>query len=730
MTNASSRPTEPDDVIDLAALFSVLWAKKLWIAASVVVALALGAFYVLRTEPVFQAQGLLQLETKSGSLALPAAMQELVGSTGDSPGQTEMEIMKSRMVIGAAVQELGLDRYAYPRPLPVLGQLPRRLGLSGLGNGFLRQFQWGNESLTIGELEVPEDWLGEDMVLTITGPDSFAVTLPDGSELTGRLRERLSLPGQGFSLMVDDLTGPAGREFIFGRMSVQAAVSAIGKTFSVSETPPKSSILRVTYNDPDPRRAEQVLDAISRAYVEQNILRSAAEAQNSLSFINNQLPEAEKAVATAQTALNAYRQQQKSVDLDYETRSLLERATQIETELNALRLKEDELKKRYTINHPVYEALLENRAGLQAQLDELRQTSSALPETQKEVFNLSRNLEVAQQVYLQLLNRAEELKVVRASTVGSVRIVDTAYSNGIKIAPRTSLILVLSMVLGVMLGIGAVLVQHFLRRGIRGAQEIEQAGLPVFATVTFSPEAANHRTRKGNLPIMALERPDDVVVEALRSLRTSLHFGMIDAKTNTVLLTSAAPGAGKSFTAINLATVAAQAGQKVCVIDADMRRGYLRRYFGKPKGTPGLAELLAREKSLDEVLIPGPIEGLSAILTGRFPPNPSELLMRAEFAALLAELDTRFDLIIIDSPPALAVTDPVVIGRSVGATILVARHLETVLPEVEAVRRAFETAGARVTGAVLNGYRIEEGSRYGGQYHYYNYRYSYRSDKS
>ena len=249
--------------------------------------------------------------------------------------------------------------------------------------------------------------------------------------------------------------------------------------------------------------------------------------------------------------------------------------------------------------------------------------------------------------------------------------------------------------------------------------------MPVFGTVNFSADAPNHRKRRGKLPIMALENSDDIVVEAVRSMRTALHFGMIDAKTNSVLLTSAAPGAGKSFISVNLAVVAAQAGQRVCLIDADLRRGYLRRYFDLAKTTPGLAEFLASERTLDEVLLAGPVQGLSVITTGRFPPNPSELLMRPEFASLLKTLNKRFDLILVDSPPALAVTDPVVIGRSVDATIMVVRHLETMLGEVEAVRAAFQNAGVKLTGALLNGYKQEHGRRYGG----YNYRYSYRSER-
>lgn len=734
MTPTELRSTDlPEDEINILDLLGVIWAGKFWIVAAVLCAFTIGAVSALKTQPIFVANGLLQLEIRSGTLGLPSGMQDLLGGgsyTGNSPGETEMEIMKSRMVMGEVVRDLNLQVYSYPRPQPVLGLLPARLRLPDPGFEFMRPYQWGNEDVAVGELEIPQSWIGKDLVLTITEPGGYTLSLPDGTTSTGRLRERLSLPAVGLSLIVDRLEGPPGRQFILGRMDLADAIGMVQAEFSVSETPRYSSILRVSFSDPDPRRAETILDAIAQSYVNQNISRSAAEAQNSLDFIEEQLPVAEQAVTEAQDALNTYRQQVLSVDVEYETRILLERATQIEKELNALALEEDELQERYTINHPAYQAFLQTRAALQAEQEEVRKATADLPETQKEIFNLTRSLEVAQEVYIQLLNRAQELRVVRASTVGSVRIIDPAYSNSIRIAPRTSRILALHILAGLGLGVGFVFLRRMLRRGLRGAQEIENTGLPVFATIGFSKDASTYRRRQGTIPILALARPDDVVIEALRSLRTSLHFGMIDAKTNTVLFTSAAPGAGKSFTAMNLAVVAAQAGQKVCLVDGDMRKGYLNRFVGYEKGAPGLAEFLAREKLLDEVLLPGPVEGLSLILSGRYPPNPSELLMRAEFAALLETLNGRFDLIIIDSPPALAVTDPVVIGRFTGATILVARHMETMLGEIEAVRRAFEGAGGKVTGAILNGYKASEVSKYGSANQSYNYRYSYKREGS
>ena len=716
-----------NDTIDLLALFGQLWSGKFWILSALLLSLLAGAFYAFSRTPIYKADALLQLETRMGALALPEGMQDLLGQDGGGASaiETEIEIIRSRMVIGDAVRELDLQTRAEPLPLPVLGRLPERLGLPDHSIAFLTPYSWAGEGIDVAALEVPDAWLGETFELTRTGEDSFRVTLPDGSVHDGRVGVRMAPSGTGLALQVSSIEGAIGRVFLLERVEFEDAVQDVQRDFSVSAASRNASILRLSYESPDPEKAERVLDSVSNAYVSQNISRSAAEAESSLRFIEEQLPIAEAAMSEAQQRLNDFRKENQSIDLDYETESLLKEATQLEGELNKLVLEEEELKKRYTVNHPTYESFLEKRATLEERLAEIKQETTGLPESQKEVFNYTRDLEVAQQLYIQLLNRAQELRVVRASTVGSVRIVDTAYSDGKRIFPRTSLILATSLLLGGLLGAGFVVIRRLMNRGIIGAEEIERIGVPVFGTVNFSADAPNHRKRRGKLPIMALENSDDIVVEAVRSMRTALHFGMIDAKTNSVLLTSAAPGAGKSFISVNLAVVAAQAGQRVCLIDADLRRGYLRRYFDLAKTTPGLAEFLASERTLDEVLLAGPVQGLSVITTGRFPPNPSELLMRPEFASLLKTLNKRFDLILVDSPPALAVTDPVVIGRSVDATIMVVRHLETMLGEVEAVRAAFQNAGVKLTGALLNGYKQEHGRRYGG----YNYRYSYRSER-
>ncbi|WP_417808804.1 polysaccharide biosynthesis tyrosine autokinase [Thioclava sp.] len=730
MTPAPTQPPQDaDDELDLFALAGALLSGWPWIVAAALIAAIAGAFVALRQPAIYQATGLLQLEQKQNALALPQGMQDLLGSdSGKSASETQMAIMSSRMVLGQAVQKLDLQVYATPKRLPLFGLLPVNLHLPALG--FLKSYQWGDESLTVGQLKLPQSWLGQSMPLTVTGPDSYTITLPDGTNYDGQTGKELRAEDGTFALTIAALDAPEGREFLVGKRPLDAAIGMVKRNFSVSENPRGSSILSTRYSDTNRTRAESVLDAIAQAFLQQNVERNAASAESSLDFINTQLPQARANVSKAEQALNAYREKQQSVDVDYETKTLLERVTSIEGELSALDLKEAELKNQYTVNHPAYQALLQNRKELQAQLDAAKKATQSLPETQKDIFNLQRNLEVAQQVYGQLLNRGQELQVVRASTVGSVRIIDKAFAAASPIAPRKSRIVAMAVLLGLIVGAGIVLLRRALRRGIKGAEEIEALGLPVFATVPFAPEAANLREKRGELPIFAMAHPEDVVTEALRSLRTSLHFGLLDANTNSIQITSAAPNVGKSFTAVNLALVAAQAGQKVCLIDADLRRGYLRRFFKLAKNTSGLSDYLGHEKSLDEVMTSGPVEGLSVITSGRYPPNPSELLMRAEFSDMLQRLDKEFDLIVIDSPPVLAVTDPVIIGRSVGATIVIARHMETMAGELRAVQAAFDAAGAQIKGAVLNSFKAGASDGYSGHYHYhYNYRYSYKSEE-
>jgi tyrosine-protein kinase Etk/Wzc len=275
-------------------------------------------------------------------------------------------------------------------------------------------------------------------------------------------------------------------------------------------------------------------------------------------------------------------------------------------------------------------------------------------------------------------------------------------------------------------GVGFGLAKMWLRRTIQGTEALEALGLPVFATINLAKAEKGVLQKHGEAGILAIANPADLAVEGLRSLRTSLQFGMLDAKSRSLAITSTAPGAGKSFTAANLAVVIAQAGQSVCLIDTDLRRGQLRKMFGVAKNQIGLSEYLTGERSLDEVIVQTGVEGLCFIPTGRYPPNPSELLLRKNMAELVAELDARFEMSIFDCPPVLAVTDPVIVGGVTGGLLAVVRYDKTPPAEVTAMTKILDSSGLKITGAILNGFDPRQ-AQAGGYSYNYNYRYEYKS---
>lgn len=719
-------PEGGNDEIDLGDLLSTLWAGRLTIGATVAASSLLAAAHLWLTPPTYEANAMLQILDGQSTLALPSSVGELLGGDRAS-ALAELEIIRSRQVLGRAAADLRLEWVATPVRAPVIGYAMATRDLPWPEWDILTRYARKGDEIRLSYLEVPPEWMGQAMTVEKTSVSGYAVTLPDGTRKEGVVGSLLSDKDLGVAIEVARLEGAIGRSYSVTHLTELGAISRLSDRLGVSERGRQTGIVAISLRGEDRDDTAAQLNAVIRAYSEQNVTQSAAEARKGLEFLESQIPSSAEAVQAAEKALNDYRASQNSLDLEFETQSILTETTGIEAQLREIILKEEELKEKYTPNHPVYRQLLEQRAALQARLAELQVGIRELPETQREVVNLTRNLELAQASYVELINRAQELRVLSASQIGSVRIVDDAATMLQPVAPRRAQVMALALVSGVVLGVALILLRNWMRRGIDNVAEIERIGLPVFATI--NSYSGRVRSSAGRFLLIAREDPEDIVVEALRSLRTSLHFGLLDAQSKSIVVTSAAPGAGKSFISANLAFIAARAGQKVCLIDGDMRRGTQSKYFGLPKKATGLADYLADAAELDAVLCPTGVDNLSVILTGAFPPNPSELLMRDRLAELMGALDTRFDLVIIDAPPMLAVTDAAILGRQAGAVIGVARHLVTPIDELEAVRKTLENAGVALKGIVFNGYdprRAKSGQRgYGYGYGYAN-RYAYK----
>ncbi|HSD20432.1 MAG TPA: polysaccharide biosynthesis tyrosine autokinase, partial [Anaeromyxobacter sp.] len=226
---------------------------------------------------------------------------------------------------------------------------------------------------------------------------------------------------------------------------------------------------------------------------------------------------------------------------------------------------------------------------------------------------------------------------------------------------------------------------------------------------------------KRRIPILADADPKDLAVESLRSLRTSLQFALFESESGVVSLSGPAPGVGKSFVSANLAHLLGEAGKQVIVVDADLRRGHLHEYYGTDRAR-GLSDLIGGHVTLEEAIRETASPNVRFIPTGTIPPNPAELLSSERFSRLLEHLGAHYEVVLLDTPPILAVTDAAVIGRHASVNLLVLRAGEHPLREVGASLRAFARANVRVHGLVLNGVHLDRGLGRGSGYHY-QYRY-------
>ncbi|MCO5784815.1 tyrosine-protein kinase [Pseudomonas sp. G11-1] len=729
-------PPKSSDEIDLLALLGALLDNKAIIIACTVFFAVVGIAYAVLSTPVYQANGMIQIEEKSSGVGSLLGDSEMFATS--SPAVTEIELLKSRQVIGQAVDNLKLTIVAEPKLFPVIGPFMNRrfqaepeqpVASAFLGFG---SFAWGGERIDIFQLEVPSAYEGKPLVLVAGENGAYTLLNEDGQELvSGTVGAAVSI--DDFKVQVAELTARPGTEFNVVKRGRLSTILGLQRQIAASEKGKDSGILSVALQHTKPAFAIAVLDEVSRLYVRQNVERKSAEAQQSLEFLTDQLPKVRKDLEQAESALNAYQASAGSVDITIETQSVLNQVVELEAAISELTLKREELQRRFTRDHPSYQALMSQMGQLESRRDRLLEEVGGLPETQQELLRLTRDVQVSTEIYTQMLNKSQELDVMRAGTVGNVRIIDNAaVDTSAPVKPKKALIVVLATLLGGMLGVAIALLRHALNRGIENPELIEQIGLPVYASVPFSKDQeVMERDFKGKpnhvqgSHLLAATNPADLSIEALRSLRTSLHFAMMEAKNNILMISGPSPGVGKSFISANLAAIVAQSGQKVVLVDADMRKGYLHKLVNISPDA-GLSGLLVHTHTLADVMHKTEVEGMHFISRGTIPPNPSELLMHSNFQALMDQLSSMYDLVIVDTPPILAVTDAALVGRLAGTSLIVTRFGLNPVKEVELTVQRFRNNGIEIKGAIFNAVE-KKAAAYGyGNYGYYQY--EYKSD--
>ena len=728
------------DSIDLLGIFGSLIDQKWLIGAFTGAFMAAGVAYAVLATPVYLANALVQVEPKKNDMLGFSDLSSMLG--GQSPSVTEIGIIKSRAVIGKTVDDLRLDIDVTPNTFPVVGGfLARRyrgeteFSVAPPRFGF-NSYAWGGERLEFTRLNLPKELLGKKLTL-VAGEQQHFQLLDDNDNLLVEGVAGEAFAQDGVEGLVERLQANPGTRFEVVRNPRIVTIQGYQDALDISEQGKESGIIRLALASADAAEAVKILNKIAALYVDQNVRRTSAEAAQSLAFLQSQLPQVKRDLAKASDALNAYQTHGKTVNISLETQSVLGQSVALETRISELKMQQAEMDRKFTKQHPAYRALMSQIGELTQQQKSLEGKVGDLPATQQELLNLTRDVEVASQIYTQLLNKSQELDIVRAGAVGNVRLIDPAdvdLSSPVK--PKKALIVLIATFLGAFVGVALVLLRKSLSKGLEGPEAIEQLGLPVYASIPYSALQRDEDTKKGRAKItaetpaylLALRNPTDLSIESIRSLRTCLHFAALDSTNNRIMISGPSPQVGKTFVSSNLAAVMAQSGQRVLLIDADMRKGHLHKTLNVPIAN-GLSDLLVKRCSIEQAINTVEIDNLHFISRGQVPPNPSELLMHANFRDLLAELSERYDVVIIDTPPLLAVTDAAIVGREAGISLIVTRFAVNPAKEIEATIRRFAQNGIELKGAVFNGVEKRAASYYGnGSYGYYNYEYA--SDKS
>lgn len=529
------------DEIDIGRLVGTVIEARWWVLGTTAIFALCAVIYTFFATPIYSADALVQIEQNAGN----SLVQDINSALANKPpaSDAEIQLIRSRLVLGKTVDDLDLDIAVTKNTFPLFGA------------GWERLMGRQNEMVKVTTFTRPETMSGQIFTLKVLGDKRYQLVSDGGFSAQGVVGQPLNK--DGVTMQVEAIDARPDTEFTVSKFSTLGMINNLQNNLTVTETGKDTGVLSLTFTGEDRDQIREILNSITRNYLQQDIARKSEEAGKSLAFLAKQLPEVRSRLDVAENKLNAFRQDKDSVDLPLEAKAVLDSMVNIDAQLNELTFKEAEISKLFTKAHPAYRTLLEKRKALEDEKAKLNGRVTAMPKTQQEIVRLTRDVESGQQVYMQLLNKQQELKITEASTVGDVRIVDPAITQPGVLKPKKALIILGSIILGLMLSIVGVLLRSLFNRGIESPQALEEHGISVYASIPLSEwqkARDSVKTIKGikrykQSQLLAVGNPTDLAIEAIRSLRTSLHFAMMQAQNNVLMLTGVSPSIGKTFVA-------------------------------------------------------------------------------------------------------------------------------------------------------------------------------------
>jgi tyrosine-protein kinase Etk/Wzc len=701
-----NKPLRSQDIDFYEYLSTILRRKKAFALVFLTVFIGV-VLYTFLMKPIYQASATLHVrEDKGGS---NGSLGEILSLNSSNPIDAELVILKSRTNAEQVVERLHLD-----------WQVDKK-----------------SKGLNFKLMEFSSAAKEPVYKIELTGADEFTVKDNDG-KLIGEGKTGRLIQGKGFSLLLSDLNGRKGDSFLLSLLRFDNVVKDLRENgIKAVEVGKQTNIMEASYRSTDPVLARDIVNTLIQSYLAQSILLKAEEARLTVDFVEEQLQGLRKNLDISEKNLQVYKSSSGVINLDFEAQALIQKISDVEKARTQLELQKRALLTDYTEAHPAVKALAKQQETIKHQLAFYEKQMQSLPVAERNLAGLIRVYKVNGDVYTMLLQKQQEARIAKASTVSNIDIIDTAITPSIPIRPKKGLNLFLGLLFGCILGAGLVFFQEYLDDTIKDADDAKRVmGIPLLGIIPHIPKHAPNGSSRDPMSLFTNLEPKSMVAEAFRSLRTNIHFSAINKDKKIILITSTFPEEGKSTITANLANIFSQTGARVLIIDCDLRRSSLHKKFGHSK-TPGLSELLTGDITFAEAKHNTGIPGLDLITAGTTPPNPSELLGSEAMRQFLLTQRENYDHIVLDAPPVMVVTDAPVLTAIVDMTILVMETMRVSVKIAQHMRDLLSGLHAPVAGLVLNDKtgKGESYSYYGGRYYRYGkskrngYGYGYYSDE-
>lgn len=699
---AAALPLVPEEPLDPRRAFGFLLRQRRLVAGVTLLALALGTVYVLCAPPSYTASILVQVDGD------PAARMLLAGPAGAERKDTaddEMEVLRSRLVLGAAVDQTRADIEAGPLRTPLvgaaLGRARARLAALGIGRAA------PPARIEVAAFDVPSALEEERFVLTALARGRFTLAGPAlARPVAGQVGVplRVQVPGGTLVLAVASLEAATGERFALVRHDRLETIEALQRHIDIELRGKQSNVISIALEGSDPARVAAIVAVAGRAWLRHDGASRAGEAAQRAAVIEGELPRLQQELEAAERRYNAARHSNGTINTEEESRALLQRSVLAQERIETLRQRRDQQAARFTPEHPEMLAIAGQLRSAEAELAGIRTAMSRIPKVEQDVLGLARDLKVRTDAFAATLAAAQKLRLESASPLAGARLIDGAEVPARPAGPRAAVALPIAALAGLLLGVLAAWLRQALSNRVSDPFALEQQlGLPFSALVPHAPRPGR---RRRNLAF-------DEVAESMRRFLAVLGPAMRTARNNIVLVSGPVPGSGASFVAQHLASTLAAAGSRVLLVDGDLRGGQLAARFQLAPG-PGLAELARGEATAAEAIRPQVRDNLDLLPAGGASGAAASLPGGPALGALLDAFSASYDYVLVDAAPALAVSDALTLGRHAGTVFAVVRSGLCTFDEVGETVRQFGQAGLPLVGFVF----VDANARWVNQRHW------------